>query len=400
MKKPAIITVLVAALLGLLVITYSLATSGNNSNSNATPIAQGAPTSTTGAAATATTPDVAQIAAVSPTGNTTPSLPQLAPGWTKIEPGGATTCARGTPYAFWVRPGTVNKLLLFFEGGGGCWNAETCKEGSTYFDDTVDEGDAPTMSGGVFVLDNPDNPFKDYYMVYVPVCTGDVHMGNKVMTYKDTDGTEIIIHHTGFVNASAAVDWAYEHFGGPQSIFITGCSAGSVGSITFAPYVIRHYPDAQVTQLGDSLAFVLDHALDLQSEWQAHDNFPPWIPAMQDLGPGKFTTAGFYSAIARFYPDYVFAQYNSAHDSVQQRYYFAAARTPTPAPFEDALQTSLAQIHERAPNFRSYTAAGFAHCIMPTPRFYTNETSGVRFRDWVADLEDGKAVGDVKCGEC
>ena len=399
MRKPTIIALLALALLGALGITYGLTTSKSNRDAKTTPSAQISPTRP-GGVAIVSTPSPTQAAATPSAHEVIPGVPQLASGWTKIEPGGETMCARGTPYAFWVRPGMVNKVLLFFEGGGGCWNAETCREGSTFFDDDVNEGDAPISRGGVLDFSNADNPFSDYYMVYIPVCTGDVHMGSNVMTYKDTDGTEITIHHKGFINSSAAVEWAYEHFSGPQSIFVTGCSAGSVGSITFAPYVIKHYPGAQVTQLGDSLAFVFDHALDLQTEWKAHDNFPPWIPAMKDLGPGKFTTAGFYSATANFYPDHIFAEYNSAHDFVQQRYYFAAARTPTPGPFEDALQASLAQIHERAPNFRSYAAAGAEHCITPRPDFYTLETNGIRFRDWVADLADGKRVKDVTCGGC
>ncbi|HYP21692.1 MAG TPA: pectin acetylesterase-family hydrolase, partial [Chloroflexia bacterium] len=253
-----------------------------------------------------------------------PNLPQLAAGWTRIEPGGETICARGTPYAFWVRPGTVNKLLVYFEGGGGCWNAETCREGSTFFDDAVTAHDGPHYQSGVLDMDNPDNPFKDYYALYMPSCTGDVYMGDKTQTYKGEDGTEVTINHKGFVNGSSGMEWIYSHFSGPESVFVTGCSAGSVGSITFAPHLINHYPQSRVTQLGDSLAYVFDHPVDLQTDWAAHDNFPAWIPGMAQIAPGEFTIAKFYTAIARFYPTYTFSQFNSAHDSVQQRFYFAA----------------------------------------------------------------------------
>jgi len=40
--------------------------------------------------------------------------------WTKISAGGKTRCVRGGPYAFWLRRGDPKKLLLFFQGGGGC----------------------------------------------------------------------------------------------------------------------------------------------------------------------------------------------------------------------------------------------------------------------------------------
>jgi hypothetical protein len=185
-----------------------------------------------------------------------PALADLDPGWTRIEPGGETRCAHNTPYAYWVRPGAVNKLLVYFEGGGGCWSAETCAPGSDFYDSDVTAQDNPVTRDGVLNFDNPANPFRDYAAVYIPSCTGDVHWGNNVQTYARADGSELTIYHRGFVNAGAALEWVYSNVAAPQSIFLTGCSAGSVGSIVFAPYVIERYPEAAVTQLGDSLAFV------------------------------------------------------------------------------------------------------------------------------------------------
>lgn len=327
-----------------------------------------------------------------------PGLPQLAAGWTRIEPGGETICARGTPYSFWVHPGTVNRLLIFFQGGGGCWNAETCRAGSDFFDDRVSAGDDPSGQVGILDLDNPENPFQDSYALFVPYCTGDVHWGNNVMTYEEEDGTQVAIHHKGFVNGMAAMEWVYEHFSGPESIFVTGCSAGSIGSILFAPYAIEHYSQAAVVQLGDSEAFVFDRLVDLQSEWRAHDNFPAWIPALAEIRPGEFSMARFYAAIASYYPAHRFSQYNTAHDSIQQRYFLEAGATQ--GSWEEALAASLAEIHVQAPNFHSWVAGGGGHCILPFAEFYTHEMEGLRFRDWVARLASGQAVENVRCADC
>src|SRR5689334_19223009 len=57
-------------------------------------------------------------------------------GWTRIEPGGETRCAHDTPFAYWVRPGMVNKLLVFFQGGGACFDANTCAPGSGQYDES------------------------------------------------------------------------------------------------------------------------------------------------------------------------------------------------------------------------------------------------------------------------
>jgi hypothetical protein len=294
----------------------------------------------------------------------------------------------------------VNRLLVYFQGGGGCWNYETCAPGSTYFDDAVDEHDDPAWQQGVLDLENPENPFKDYYAVFIPSCTGDVYMGNRTTTYTDEQGDKVVIEHRGFANGSAALEWVYGNFSGPESIFVTGCSAGSIGSIMFAPYLIDHYPVARVSQLGDSEAFVFDEPVELQDDWAAHDNFASWIPALTEISPGDFTMEKFYTAIANFYPRYTFSQYNSAHDPVQVRYFDAVREIPTPGAWERALARSLETIHAGAANFRSYTGGGTTHCVTPRESFYTLQTNGVSFRDWVADIAEGNAVANVQCTRC
>ncbi|MDX1435648.1 MAG: pectin acetylesterase-family hydrolase [Anaerolineales bacterium] len=321
----------------------------------------------------------------------------LAGGWTRIAPGGETTCAHGTEYAFWVRPGASEDLLVYFQGGGGCWDAETCAPGSTFFDSSVTTRDSPEARGGIFDFDHPDNPFADYNMVYIPSCTGDVHWGESVQRFPNGDGSELTVHFNGFANGRAALDWAYQNFPRPASVFVTGCSAGSVGSAAHVPYIIERHPGIPVAQLGDSLAFVFHRPLNLTG-YGTYNNFPAWIPGLETLQPAGFTMAGYYSELANYYPDYIFSQYNTAADHVQDRYYQAVGGQP--GDFPDDLARSLDEIHTQAPNFFSYVAGGDAHCIMPLDRFYTYAANGVRFRDWVTDLAAGAPVESVRCADC
>jgi hypothetical protein len=95
----------------------------------------------------------------------------LSPGWNRIDPGGDAFCAHGDPYSYWVRPGTSGRLTVFFEGGGGCWDADTCRdtgeEFNGYYDSRVSEDDNPVTRGGVLDFDRKDNPFKDDTVVYI-----------------------------------------------------------------------------------------------------------------------------------------------------------------------------------------------------------------------------------------
>src|SRR5215207_6315235 len=325
--------------------------------------------------------------------------PEPIADWVKIEPGGDTNCALETPYAFWVRPGTVNKLLVYFQGGGACWDAATCAPGHGYYDGEVTLEDSPeNYKFGIFELNNSENPFKDYSIVFVPSCTGDVHWGNSVMTYQAADGQEFTIHHKGFVNGSAALEWAYANIASPESVFVTGGSGGSVGSAAFAPYIIEHYSQSKIIQLGDSYAMVFHDPIDLQSEFRAHDNFPDWIPTLAKIQPGQFRMADYYAAIAKYYPDHIFAQYNTLHDSSQASFYMALGGEA--GEFEKDLEASLESIHAQAQNFRSYTASGNQHEILAVATFYTQEEDGVRFLDWVANLANSHIVDNVHCVNC
>jgi hypothetical protein len=171
-----------------------------------------------------------------------------------------------------------------------------------------------------------------------------------------------------------------------------------VGSIAFAPYVIERYPEAAVTQLGDSLAFVFHRPVDMATDYDAHQNFPDWIPALRQIAPGELIMADYYAAVANYYAGYTFAQYNTEADDVQQRFYVAVGGEA--ADFPAALATSLSQIHAQAPNFRSYTADGALHCITPRPQFYSLETEGIPLREWADDLANGRAVDSVQCATC
>jgi hypothetical protein len=319
------------------------------------------------------------------------AAPAAVASWEKVEPGGRTRTARGKPYAFWVRRGDPHRLMLFFQEGGGCFSFETCAPGSRFFDDAVDASDDPSGQGGILDPRDRHNPFRDHTTVFIPSATGDVHWGDARVRYR-SGSRRITIEHRGFVNAMAAVRWAFRHVPDPRTVLVTGCSAGSVGSAAFAPYVIRHYPRARVTQLGDSLAFVFDGPLDL-SDIRAYENMPRWIPAVHALRPGRHTMADYYVAVARRYPGATFAQINYASDAVQREFYAAAGGDPTG--FEADLRASLDEIHAGAANFRSYVAPGVDHCVLPLATFYTLHDDGMSVRDWITRLASGRPVPDV-----
>ena len=100
--------------------------------------------------------------------------------WETVVPGGDCACADGSEFNFWTRQADPTKVVLFLEGGGACFDATTCAftADSTTYDWNISPDDDPALMSGIFDFANPENPFADYSFVYVPYCTGDVHLGN------------------------------------------------------------------------------------------------------------------------------------------------------------------------------------------------------------------------------
>ena len=317
-------------------------------------------------------------------GNADRAAAPAAGSWQRIEPGGRTACARGGRYAFWLRRGDPKRVVIFFQGGGGCFNVQTCAPGSVWFDDRVNEGDDPLHNGGLLDLSDAQNPFRNWSFLYIPSCTGDVHLGDTVARYGSTT-----IRHRGWVNARAALKRAFSEFPAPETVFVTGCSAGSVGSAFHVPAVLQRWPRAKVTQLGDSLAFVFHRPVDLTG-WAAQKRFPAFFR----IGKRRFTMAEYETALAKRYPKRTFARFNYASDAVQERFYIAVGGKP--GGFEPQLRRAEARL-KRLPNYRSYLACGSDHCVLPRYTFFTLRVGGVALRDWTERLAAGR---NVSCPTC
>ncbi|MGB1285668.1 MAG: pectin acetylesterase-family hydrolase [Aggregatilineales bacterium] len=313
---------------------------------------------------------------------------ELSNGWHTITTGGETRCAHDTDYRIWVRPGNEH-VVLYFQGGGGCWNEDTCRQGSTFYKQSAGLNEAAGYRNGIFDFDNPDNPFSDSTFVFAPSCTGDVYMGSDVSSYSD----DVVVHHHGFDNLMAVVNFTIDYAPEPESVFVAGCSAGSVGSAIAVPFIIDAYPDTRVTQLGDSLGTIFDTATDLSSLWGVPDFY---TEALSEFAPdlSEFSTTDYYIAMAQAYPNYTFAQFNYQFDRVQQRYFAAGVDDPADL-IAEALDTSLNAISEEVSNFRYFLADDSRHCILPAANFYQLATDDVSALDWITDIAQNDTVSSV-----
>jgi Pectinacetylesterase len=328
----------------------------------------------------------------------------LSPGWNTIEPAGATTCSDGTPYKFMVRPGDPAKLVVYFQGGGGCFDARTCDPDvePTY---TVNLAELDLARyHGIFAFDHPENPFSGASFVFAPYCTADVHIGDRESTYQapESEGHpahEVTIRHRGAQNAAAVLDWTYAHFFRPESVFVSGSSAGSIPSPYYALRLAKRYPQARVAQLGDGSGGYrgIGSTTRPHQQWGTLEVVAD-VPELAALTAEEFNFEQLYIASAKLLPNVTFAAYDSAEDAVQLQ--FLALGGNQTDRLQPLLEANQADIRAAAHNFRAYIAGGDVHTILARPEFYTYHVGGRRVRDWVAALAAGEPVEDVKCVDC
>ena len=164
-----------------------------------------------------------------------------ASAWTQIVPGGDCECADGSEFSFWVRQADPTKVVFFLQGGGACFDAGSCSFTDGVFSPTADETDNPGLEpAGVFDDSRPNNPFAGWSVVFVPYCTGDVHLGDAVHQYSP----ELTVHHKGAVNGRAAVSYLADNFPDAEQVVVVGESAGSVASPIYGGLVADALPDA------------------------------------------------------------------------------------------------------------------------------------------------------------
>ena len=320
--------------------------------------------------------------------------------WQKISPAANTTCSDGSPYSFFVRQGDPNKLLVYFQGGGACWFRQNCdpQMSPSY---SIQVGNIDRANFGIFNLDNPDNPFKDHTTVFAPYCTADVHMGASDTVYPPVEEgqTDLVIRHQGRANVEAVLQWTYEHVPSPQSIFVTGSSAGAIPSPLYTALIADHYVNARIAQLGDGAGGYRRTNNDSRpdEQWGTFD-FITQEQGFANLRPETMTYESLYIAAAQAHPDITFAEYDAAEDAVQKR--FLSMSGQKDVALQQAIEANHADIRREVGNFSSYIAGGDSHTILGRPEFYTLASNGVAIRDWVAALANFETVENVTCAPC
>lgn len=305
---------------------------------------------------------------------------------TLVYPGGhGTSCIYGGPYAFAVVPGSVDKLLYYFQGGGACWEANGAvgKQVVLHCTDTLSW--AITTSGlnyGIQNRSNEANPFKEYTVVEPLYCSGDAFMGNTTM---ESDGSTLT--QTGYFNAKAVFEWTKKNFKKELTSFvIAGYSAGTLGTMAWATTLLKTFPAKKATVIMDSYAALFPGATQgaTISRWGSCDL--PIIPKKlrSDCKEEKLTIQNLVEVAMGKFPNVAFVSIQSKEDSTQVWFYRGMAQSwgmatemgLTEPAFYEGCNSIYEGFVQKFPNYVPYLVDGDLHCFTQAPEFYTASGRG------------------------
>ncbi|RMG95950.1 MAG: hypothetical protein D6705_12495 [Deltaproteobacteria bacterium] len=316
--------------------------------------------------------------------------------WVDIE---GAQCRNGSQAGLAVRySDTSSNVLIFFEGGGACYNPTTCLANP----DSVDSGDKDGSNGGVFNVDEPSNPFADWNHVFIPYCTGDVFAGNNPGANVPGGGPQNQMF-VGFVNTQLMLDRIFATFPDAESVAMTGSSAGGFGAAwNFYTAADRWGPaGAQMILLDDSGPPMDDAYMKpcLQQQWRDLWGLDDTLP--QDCtecfhadGGGLVNLVTYYSSK---YPDAYMSLVSSLQDSTIRGFFgYGANNCNAIVPFMSGSEYEMGLYDlrdnwmDQGGNWATFYITGSTHTwIGSNSRFYDTTVSGTVLVDWAADVVSG-----------
>jgi len=330
--------------------------------------------------------------------------------WTWV-PFADAKCRDGSSPGIAINPSSdSNKLMIFLQGGGACFNATTCAGNPSSFAaadftalDVVCDSEGAhgcaSVNAGILDRTNPANPVKDWNFVFVPYCTGDVHGGNNPTgTVAGVAGTQQFV---GYASMGLYVARLVPTFPATTRVLLTGVSAGGFGSVAAYGPVSRAFASAHVDMIDDSGPPISDPYFagclqDLQRQTWGLDN-----TLIQDCG-GECSSAG--TQLFDLYKHQIktnsrarFGQIESSNDNTTTSYFgfglngCTGYRQLSEAQFTVGLQDMESRLGSYS-NAGAFVFSGSAHTSLQGSAFYTRTAGGVVLNEWVRDLLNGSVT--------
>lgn len=307
-------------------------------------------------------------------------------------------CRDSTETGFGIRRSAgSDELLIVLQAGGACFNAETCASNRSDFD-VSDFVNFVASEGreGIYNV-RPDNPFRDWNVVFVPHCTGDLHVGDS--TDVAVEGVEGLQQFVGHRNMRAMLARIENVARNATQVVLTGAGFAATGSYGL---VAERLAPAPVHLIADAGPLPPDDDVltpELQTRMRGLWNLDTMIPAgclecSKPNGDGLDNLLLYYTAnnperafgLISYRSDRTnrgFFGYDNPNCTSNQSMCHVPARD-----FQDGLRNIRALL-EPYPNGGTYYIPGNGHTSLDKNDFFNVSVDSVALTQWMVDALDG-----------
>jgi hypothetical protein len=335
------------------------------------------------------------------TGTALPTTPDKT--WTWIDfPD--TKCRDGSQAGIGIRRNNASKdLMIFLEGGGACFDDVTC---------LANPGNASTWKnepkGGILNPADASNPLKDWNLVYIPYCTGDVHAGTR--TDVRVSGLFPKEQFVGYLNMEKYLQRVVPTFPDPARVLLTGISAGGFGASSTAILVQRAFPNEKIIMIDDSGPPQNGEVVPPCLQKKMRELWGLDKSVLKDCGAGCPDPDDYQDAMGIYltkkFNDRPSGLISSIQDGIISGFFgagnnnctgIALVDTVPPAVFEKGLLDFRAAVKDSA-TFSTYYPKSTQHTWLTDlfdVKFNAAEVNGVKLTKWVSDILEGKPPAHV-----
>jgi cysteine-rich repeat protein len=307
--------------------------------------------------------------------------------WTYVEVPG-TRCMNGSTAGFGVNynPDSTN-VMIYLEGGGACFS-DVC-------DFTAFSIPFLPPSDGIFSRSNNANPVKDWTMIYVPYCTGDIHAGDAERMLGGQ-----LRQFRGYSNITRYLEQWVPSFPA-ERVLLTGISAGGFGAALNTTQVADAYGDqVELTVIDDSGPPLSNDVIApcLQTIFRDTWNLDATVLGACDAcDPNDFAT-DYLDYVVANYPNVRFGVFSNTADAIISTYMGAGwgngqynncdgLSLPVPAlTYSADLDNIRAQ---NMPDISTFYQLGLGHTALRVG-FNLTIVDGTSLPAWIGDVLDGE----------
>lgn len=295
-------------------------------------------------------------------------------------------CMSGAETGVYIKynPSKSAKLAIYMEGGGACFNAVTCATATS-------SPKPPTPgTGGEFSETDQRNPYIDFTWIWIPYCTGDVHLGHITQQFSGQNRNFV-----GHLNLGLILDRAVATWPTLDHLVVTGESAGGFGAASNFYFVRSHWPGDKAKKaavVDDSGPIIDDQALapclveKWRKAWDINASLPAGCPCISNKG-------GLVSAwtwTMNQLPNDGVGLISSINDATISTFFSfgdANCRLPVPGSYKN-LPGGLERL--AAMGVPVYMIPGNVHTHTGSQSaFYTKEVNGTYLYKWVGEVING-----------